>query len=66
MIKAKLNDKLLNYESIELVGTCCGVMAKNLKGKTTAQMREILHIENDLTEAEEARIRKERFWCKLK
>lgn len=46
----------------ELVDITCKKVSAMIKGKTPAEVREILKIENDLTKEEEDQIRKENEW----
>lgn len=53
-----------NFMNIKyLLDMCCAGMATIIKGKTTAEIREVLNIENDFTPEEEERIAMENRWC---
>lgn len=50
----------------ELVDITCKKVAGMIKGKSPAEVRDILKIEKDLTEVEEEQIRKENEWIEEK
>lgn len=53
-----------NFMNIQrLMDVCCASIASLIKGKTPQQIRDVLHIENDLTPEEEERIAEENRWC---
>ncbi|KAF3486127.1 hypothetical protein F2Q69_00054891 [Brassica cretica] len=46
-----------------LLDLTCKTVADMMRGKTVLQIREIFHIKNDYTDAEEAKVRKENAWA---
>ncbi|KAI1762356.1 E3 ubiquitin ligase complex SCF subunit sconC [Hypoxylon sp. FL1150] len=53
-----------NYMNIPLLLECCiKTIAKNITGKTTEEIREYLHLENDFTPEELEQIKKENEWA---
>ncbi|RWS00632.1 hypothetical protein B4U79_17793 [Dinothrombium tinctorium] len=53
-----------NYLNMKrLMDKVCFVIALRLKGKTTKQMRQLMRVENDLSDQQIAEIEKEFGWC---
>ena len=56
--------KTANYLHVQpLFELICAAIANMMRGKTAEEIRQLLHIENDLTPEEEAKIREENKWC---
>lgn len=53
-----------NFLSLEpLLDLCCAKIVASIMGKSVEKIRETLHIENDFTPEQEARLRRELAWA---
>ena len=60
---SKLLEAAMYMHMNNLIQLCSAKIASMMKGKKTAEIREIFHIENDFTQDEENKIREENKWC---